>query len=134
MLLAGCLWHKGAYNRTFPCMEANYPDDIKNQRGASKIPPNGGMPELVLYGIRLLAKQFLGTVLDMEVAQSASDRRTSRRPTWWFPCWRFSSAAVRHQCSQSWPDFTRLINIKTNTTRLEIIKKIRLKFDTKIPS
>ena len=28
------------------------------------------MPELVLYGIRLLAKQFLGTVLDMEVDQS----------------------------------------------------------------
>ena len=25
------------------------------------------MPELVLYGIRLLAKQFLGTVLDIEV-------------------------------------------------------------------
>ena len=61
-------------------MEANYSYDIKNQRGASKIPPNanGGilrseapsrglwMPELVLYGIRLLAKQFLGTVLDIE--------------------------------------------------------------------
>ena len=29
------------------------------------------MPELVLYGIRLLAKQFLGTVLDIEVDQSA---------------------------------------------------------------
>ena len=28
------------------------------------------MPELVLYGIRLLAKQFLGTVLDIEVDQS----------------------------------------------------------------
>ena len=24
-LLAGSLWHKGAYNRTFPCMEATYP-------------------------------------------------------------------------------------------------------------
>merc|ERR1719189_1088759 len=47
--LAGSLWHKGAYNRTFPCMEANYPCAIKNQRGASKIPLNG----LVLYGIRL---------------------------------------------------------------------------------
>ena len=23
--LAGSLWHKGAYNRTFPCMEATYP-------------------------------------------------------------------------------------------------------------
>ena len=51
---------------------------------ASKIPPNGGilrskapsrglwMPEVVLYGIRLLAKQFLGTILDMEVDQSGS--------------------------------------------------------------
>ena len=29
------------------------------------------MPELVLYGIRLLAKQFLGTFLDIEVDQSA---------------------------------------------------------------
>ena len=27
------------------------------------------MPELVLYGIRLLAKQFLGTILDIEVDQ-----------------------------------------------------------------
>ena len=30
------------------------------------------MPELVLHGIRLLAKQLLGTVLDMEVDQSAT--------------------------------------------------------------
>ena len=37
---AGSLWHKGAYNRTFPCMEANYPYAIKNQRRASRIPPN----------------------------------------------------------------------------------------------
>ena len=63
-------------------MEANYPYDIKNQRGARKIPPNGvilrsktpsrglWMPELVLYGIRLLAKQLLGTALDIEVAES----------------------------------------------------------------
>ena len=29
------------------------------------------MSELVLYDLRLLAKQFLGTVLDMEVDQSA---------------------------------------------------------------
>ena len=29
------------------------------------------MPELVLDGIRLLAKQFLGSILDMEVEQSA---------------------------------------------------------------
>ena len=28
------------------------------------------MPELVLYGIRLLANQFLRTVLDIEVDQS----------------------------------------------------------------
>ena len=58
-------------------MEATCPYAIKNQRGASKIPPNGGilsskasMPELVLYGIRLLAKQFLGSILDIEVDQS----------------------------------------------------------------
>ena len=49
-------------------MEADYPYAIKNQRGASKIPLVGGilrtkapsrglwMPELVLYGIRLLAQ------------------------------------------------------------------------------
>ena len=30
------------------------------------------MPELVLYGIRLLAKQFLGTFLVIEVDQSDS--------------------------------------------------------------
>ena len=46
------------------------PYAIKNQRGASKIPR---MPELVLYGIRLLAKQFLGTVLDIEVDVVWSD-------------------------------------------------------------
>ena len=28
------------------------------------------MSELVLYGLRLLAKQFLGTILDIEVDQS----------------------------------------------------------------
>ena len=28
------------------------------------------MPELVLYGIRELAKQFLGAILDIEVDQS----------------------------------------------------------------
>ena len=32
-----------------------------------------GCDELVLYGIRLLAKQLLGTVLDMEVDQAAAD-------------------------------------------------------------
>ena len=51
---------------------------IKNQRGASKILLEGvilrskafGFDELVLYGIRLLAKQILGAVLDIEVDQS----------------------------------------------------------------
>ena len=46
----------GAYNRTFPCMEANYPYAIKNQRGARNTPSRGYFcDELVLYGIRLLA-------------------------------------------------------------------------------
>ena len=42
LLLAGSLWHKGAYKWTFPCMEANYPYAIKNQRGASQKPLVGG--------------------------------------------------------------------------------------------
>ena len=54
-LVTGSLWHKGAKKRSFPCMEANYPFAIKNQRGASKIILVGD--ELVLYGIRLLASQ-----------------------------------------------------------------------------
>ena len=62
-------------------MEANYPYAIKNQRGANKIPP------MVLYGIRLLAKQFLGTVLDMEVDQSgtkcANDLYVEREATFY---------------------------------------------------
>ena len=29
---------KGAYNKTFPCMEATYPFVIKNQRGARNPP------------------------------------------------------------------------------------------------
>ena len=33
LFLAGSLWQKGAYNRAFPCIEANYPYAIKNQRG-----------------------------------------------------------------------------------------------------
>ena len=33
------------------------------------------MPELVLCGIRLLAKQLLGTVLDLEVDQSGGRTR-----------------------------------------------------------
>ena len=36
LLLAGSLWHEDAYNSSFPCMEANYPYAIKNQRGISK--------------------------------------------------------------------------------------------------
>ena len=45
---------KNVYNRNFPCMEANYPYAIKNQRGASKKPLVGGFgcDELVLYCIR----------------------------------------------------------------------------------
>ena len=45
-----------AYNRTFQCMEPNYPYAIKNQRGARNTPSRGCFcDELVLYGIRLLA-------------------------------------------------------------------------------
>ena len=52
---------------------------MENQRGASKMHLLGGilrskapsrglwMPELVLYGIRLLAKQLPESILDMEV-------------------------------------------------------------------
>ena len=45
---------------------------IKNQRGAS---PSRGlwMPELVLYGIRRLAKEIIGSILNMEVDHSASE-------------------------------------------------------------
>ena len=42
----------------------SFPSDAR----ASSLMP--WMPELVLYGIRLLAKQFLGTVLGIEVDQS----------------------------------------------------------------
>ena len=50
-------------------MEANYPYDIKNQRGASKITlVRGILPELVLYGIRLLAPASLGKVWTNESA------------------------------------------------------------------
>ena len=42
------------------------------------------MPELVLYGIRLLAKQFLGAILDIEVDHSVSARADQRC------CWRHS--------------------------------------------
>ena len=36
-------WHKGIYNRTFSCREANYPYTIKNQRRVSKIPLVGAL-------------------------------------------------------------------------------------------
>ena len=36
------------------------------------------MPELVPYGIRLLAKQFLGAILDIEVDQSAKETTIER--------------------------------------------------------
>ena len=57
-------------------MEANYPYDIKNKRGAGgillfKAPSRGlWMPELVLYGIRLLAQASLGKL-------STNERRAS---------------------------------------------------------
>ena len=56
-------------------MEAIYPYAIKNQRGASKKPLVGGFgcEELVLYGIRVVVKQLLGKVLDMEMDQTVSD-------------------------------------------------------------
>ena len=41
------------------------------------------MPELVLYGIRLLAKQFLGAILDIEVDQSAKTRTVKERGGRW---------------------------------------------------
>ena len=36
------------------------------------------MPELVLYGIRLLAKQFLGAILDIEVDHSGVRKERER--------------------------------------------------------
>ena len=55
-------------NRTFPCMEANYPYAIKNQRGASKKTLVGGFgcDELVLYGIRDTGGATLWTILTNE--------------------------------------------------------------------
>ena len=65
-------------------MEANYPYAIKNQRGASIKHQVGGFvcDELVLYGIRLLARPILESILDVEVEvehsawQSLQDRLT----------------------------------------------------------
>ena len=46
---------------------------IKNQLVASKAPYQGlfAFSSLVLYGIRVLAEQLLGTVLDIEVDDTA---------------------------------------------------------------
>ena len=63
LLLAGSSWHKNSW---LPCTEKSYyrrPYAIKNQRGASKRPLVGGFgcDELVLYGIRLLARAKFST-------------------------------------------------------------------------
>ena len=70
-------------------MEATYPYALKNHRIGRKIPLVKGIlrhinplvedsesDELVLYGIRLLAKQLLGTVLDIEVDHTGVRPRT----------------------------------------------------------
>ena len=53
----GSLWHKGAYNTSFPYMEANYPYAVKNLREAEPLAENAkrpnrflAFPTLVLYG------------------------------------------------------------------------------------
>ena len=43
-------WHKGAYYRTFQCMEATIPYAIKNQRGASKDPLGLFVPKPLVGG------------------------------------------------------------------------------------
>ena len=55
--------------------EANYPLCHKEPARIKQNNPQWRllMPELVLYGKRLLAKQFLGTVLDIEVDQSVPE-------------------------------------------------------------
>ena len=68
LLLAGSLWHKGAYNRTFPCIEENYPYAVKNQPGARG---------LVLYGIRLLAQATLWSSRPMRVEPRNSSTNES---------------------------------------------------------
>ena len=48
----------------------------------SKAPSRGfGCDELVLYGIRLLAKQILGSILDIEVDHSAKQSHLDRHLT-----------------------------------------------------
>ena len=53
------------------------PAILCHKEPARPILPSKGHYSLVLYGIRLLAKKFLGTVLDIEVDQSASVRGIS---------------------------------------------------------
>ena len=65
LLLTDSLWHNDIW---LPCTERSYyrrPFAVKNQREGGF-----GCDELVLYGIRLLAKQILGSILDLEVDQS----------------------------------------------------------------
>ena len=81
MLVPAILCHKeparASKDSWLPCTERSYyrrPYAIKNQRGAGGyfafLVGGFWMPELVLYCIRVLVKQFLGTVLDIEVDQS----------------------------------------------------------------
>ena len=55
------------------------PYAIKNQRGA-----NIWMPELVLYSMRLLATELLGSVLEIEVDNPGPELVSSER------CWMFN--------------------------------------------
>ena len=84
LLLAGSLWHKGAYNRTFPCMEANYPYAIKNQRGASKV-GGFGCDELVLYGIRDTGGATLWSSLPMRAEPRWASTNESGPHCSWLP-------------------------------------------------
>ena len=71
----------GIRDRWLPCTERSYyrrPYAIKNQRGASKIPPLGPrMPKLVLYGIRLLAEQLLSPVSSTSAVENSAGRTSS---------------------------------------------------------
>ena len=53
-ILAGSLCHKGAYNRTFPFMEATYPLCHKEPVRSKQATRGFGCDESVLYGIRVL--------------------------------------------------------------------------------
>ena len=75
LLLAGSLWHKGAYNRTFQCMEANYPYLMPLRTSSSHPkPPVGGFgcDELVLCGIRDTGVATLWTISTNESRASLS--------------------------------------------------------------